>query len=305
MPSIVIKIEIATKNSIMLKEFFLIFLKKFNLSNFTTPTSKVKYPASKILLRKIFEFFALLSYNFKTMKKISEKGFAPIFILTIISALLIIGAFLLKNQLRKENETAGEESFLEGLKDCKNSLDCLAQAAKDCTPAKAYYKLKVNIFGVIQTTESIFAIKGKQGEKCFFYLKYKKIDLEFPPNAPEENVQQMKAIYKALEGRDGICKFEPEKLFELLERWKDGKFSSEDFNNAECQGKYFEAPSEEEYRGKRIPANAKEVIEAYECSGEIIERQDDNTACFENQKDIGTVKGIELNGKPVQCCVSK
>lgn len=195
------------------------------------------------------------------MKKIFKDGaFAPIFIITIISAVLIISAFLIKNYLKEKNnslneesekteetkEISQEESFLKDLKDCKDDLKCLAESAKNCQKAKVDYKIKTNLFGVIQTTESIFAILKKENEKCVFYLKYKKFDFVFPPGTPKEDMEQVKAVYKALEGRDGTCKFEPQKLSQLLERWNAGKFSTEDFKEGECQGKYFESPSLEQ-----------------------------------------------------------
>jgi hypothetical protein len=241
------------------------------------------------------------------MQKNYQKGLAPIFILAIACGFLIIALFFIKNYFisKKFQSPQGTEDAFSNFRDCKESFDCFIESSKNCTPAKMRYKTPtVEIFGAKITAQSFFAIKGKENNKCLLYLKTEKADIEFPQDAPKELVDQYKAIYKALEGRDGICKFETEELKKLLEKWKEGKFSSSDFDNADCQGKYFEAP-EEEYRGKRIPANTKDTVEVGECPGETIPRKDDNTACFENQKDIGTIEGLKIDNKPVQCCVEK
>jgi hypothetical protein len=114
----------------------------------------------------------------------------------------------------------------------------------------------------------------------------------------------------------------------MLTRWKEGTFKSGtvsckltpsgnvckteggDFGVAECKGKYFEQFTQEEIEeiyGKRIPANTSVKIELFQCPDEAerLLAQEDGTACFENQKDLGSIKGIAVNGKPVQCCVPK
>jgi len=145
--------------------------------------------------------------------------------------------------------------------DCKQNLECLIQASTDCKPAKVIHTVTIDIFGVKQTNTSFFEIKGSEINKCNFYLRTEKIDLEFPPNIPQEIVNQQKEIYKKLEGRDGTCKFNTSDLTEVLTRWKEGNFESGnvsckltpsgnvceteggDFGAAECQGTYFEQPS--------------------------------------------------------------
>jgi len=145
--------------------------------------------------------------------------------------------------------------------DCEQDLKCLIQASTNCKPAKVVYAATVDIFGVKQTAMSFFEIKGSEMNKCSFYLRTEKIDLEFPPNIPQEVVNQQKEIYKKLEGRDGICKFNTSELTAMLTRWEKGNFESGevscqltpsgnvceteggDFGAGECQGTYFEQPS--------------------------------------------------------------
>ena len=51
--------------------------------------------------------------------------------------------------------------------------------------------------------------------------------------------EHVRAADGNLEGRDGTCKFNTNDLTEMLTRWKQGTFSTEDWNVAECQGAYF------------------------------------------------------------------
>jgi hypothetical protein len=197
-------------------------------------------------------------------------------------------------------------------------MDCFISASRNCAPAKVIHVATIDIFGIKQITKSFLEIKGKEKDKCVLYLRTEKIDLEFPTNTPQEIVNKQKAVYKKLEGKDGVCKFNLNDLITILTKWKAGNFyfSTEggDFAKAECKGKYFEQFTSQESKeiekiiyGKRIPANISIKIDPSECPSEaiLIPVEEDGTACYENQKDLGSVIGTEVNGKPVQCCVPK
>jgi hypothetical protein len=202
--------------------------------------------------------------------------------------------------------------------DCGTSIDCFISAFITCTPAKVIHVATTDIFGIKQITKSFLEIKGKEKDKCVFYLRTEKIDLEFPTNTPQEIINKQKAVYKMFEGRDGVCKFNLNDLTTILKKWKAGNlyFSTEggDFAKAECKGKFFEQFTPEESKkieeiiyGKRIPANISIKIDSSKCPSEaiLIPVEEDGTACYENQEDLGSVIGIEVNGKPVQCCIPK
>jgi|GEM_PF-5082803 len=145
--------------------------------------------------------------------------------------------------------------------DCKQDFNCLIQASTNCKKVKVVNTSTVDIFGVKQITTSFFEIKGKEEDKCNFYLRTEKVDLVFPANIPTEVVNQQKEISKKIEGRDGTCKFNNSDLTAMLTRWQKGDFESGnvsckltsngnvckteggDFGKAECQGTYFEQPS--------------------------------------------------------------
>ena len=182
----------------------------------------------------------------------------------IIGSGIYLATHELAQQLSKESVSptpAQETPVLPTVLDCKQDLKCLLQASADCKPAKVVNSVTIDISGVKQTTTSFFEIKGVEANKCNFYLRTEKIDLEFPANIPQEVVSQQKEIYKKLEGRDGTCKFNTSDLTAMLTRWEKGTFESGtvfckltpsgnvcktedgDFGVAECQGTYFEQPS--------------------------------------------------------------
>jgi len=263
---------------------------------------------------------------------INQKGFSLIVIILIIIGILIVtgGIYYFVTQKPAQPEQPVSiptpEEKPSGPLNCGTFIDCLISASKTCSPAKTTNTVTVDIFGVKQTTTSFLEIKGMEANKCIFYIKTEKIDLSFPPEMPSDVINQQKELYKKLEGRDGTCKFAVNDLTAMLERWKRGDYSSGeiscklkpdgtsecttvggDFGVAECEGKYFEQLAQEEVYGKRIPANTSVKIELFQCpdGAERLSVQEDGTACFENQKDLGSIRGITINGKPVQCCVPK
>ena len=229
------------------------------------------------------------------------------------------------NQTEQSVQTSSSlvEKNLEPI-DCGKSIDCLITASQDCNLAKSIYTFTTDIFGVKETTNFLLEIKGIDAGKCIFYLKIDKIDLSFAPEIPPDVINQQKTLYKAFEGRDGICKFAVQDLTSMLKRWKEGNFSNqiscnlennalkcsltgEDFAGAECKGSAFETLIQSSSYKKRIPANTSTKIELFKCpdKAERLPVQTDGTACFDNQNDLGSIKGITVNGKPVQCCVPK
>ena len=133
-------------------------------------------------------------------------------------------------------------------------MDCFIDAARNCQKAKTKFTSEVNIFGIEQKTFSNYELKGMQSGKCVFYFITENVELKFS----EELVQQMKSggasqaeIDKQLEesqnlatthieGKDGTCNFETQRLVSLFTQWKKGTFSTKDFKDVDCSGRYFE-----------------------------------------------------------------
>jgi len=159
-----------------------------------------------------------------------------------------------------KDKTTQEEIEENNEIDCNEDFDCFIDASENCNPAKLKQTLTLNLFGVEQTTSKTYKILGTESNKCIFFLRTDSIDLNFPEDAEisEEEIDEQKEMYDALEDREGTCKFEIKDLTEMLKRWKVGNFSSGevscsfksdgktecttkggDFGVAECQGTYF------------------------------------------------------------------
>lgn len=141
--------------------------------------------------------------------------------------------------------------------DCDQDFGCFIQTSAECKPAKMQSTKSLDIFGVTETATSYWEIKGEEAGKCLFYLQTKKIDLKFPPNTPQKQIDEQNKAYDKLEGRDGTCQFENSDLIAMLTRWQKGTFDSGktscelspqgndckttggDFAQATCQGSYF------------------------------------------------------------------
>ena len=137
--------------------------------------------------------------------------------------------------------------------DCGADFDCFIEASRNCTPANRTSDITVNIFGIVQTTTSFNEIKeGGTPSNCTFYVRTESMNLKFS----EELVKQMKAGNATdeqiklqeeesnkqadfAEGLDGTCIFKTEDLTSMLNRWKTGAFSTEDWVAARCSGKMF------------------------------------------------------------------
>ncbi len=140
------------------------------------------------------------------------------------------------------------------IKECSTDMNCFIDAAKVCQKAKTRFTTEVNLFGIEQTTQSYYELKGTQSGKCLFYIKTENVELQFS----EELVQQMQSggasqeeinqqlqhsqnLATQLGGRDGTCNIEAQRLVTLLIGWQQGDFSTEDFEGVDCSGEYFES----------------------------------------------------------------
>jgi hypothetical protein len=118
----------------------------------------------------------------------------------------------------------------------------------------------------------------------------------------KQREQESSKMAQSTIGRDGTCGFSnTNDLVNLLNKWKEGNFSTEDFQGIDCKGEYF-GQSEQ-------LANTSKTTTDQECSaqkGYVTAVTDAGTACFKNQIDLGAIVGsLKMNDKYPQCCVSE
>lgn len=220
------------------------------------------------------------------------------------------------NESVTTTKTAAEKRTIV-CKDTVNfqNFDCLITAAKNCSLANISNTTRINIFGAVTESVIFYEIRGWQENKCIFYIKSIKNDIVYSQElvqkildsgATNEQIEQqekeMSKTAQSTAGRDGVCRFtDAAKLVDLLNKWGQGKFSSDDLKGIDCEGEYFGEAEQ--------PVNASKTIIQQECDaqrGLAVGVTDSGTACFKNQIDLGKIVGsIKIDGKYPQCCKNK
>ena len=138
--------------------------------------------------------------------------------------------------------------------ECGIDFDCFIVASEDCSRSNVTHTstLNLSIFGILQTSTSYFELMGIELKKCVFYQRVESINVTFTDemlqlllsqNATQEEIDQ--AIQQAndeadiMEGKDGTCRFDTDDLTAMFNRWKEGTYSSSDYENATCEGDLF------------------------------------------------------------------
>jgi plastocyanin len=124
--------------------------------------------------------------------------------------------------------------------DCGTDLTCFTNAAKNCNKVKVNHNIAVSIFGVDATTDYLYEVRGMEGGKCNFYIKTVDNSLKFPAGTSQSTIDQQNDIYEDLKGREGTCKTDSSEIVTLVDNWSSGRFATNDFDNMDCQGNFFE-----------------------------------------------------------------
>lgn len=128
------------------------------------------------------------------------------------------------------------------------NFDCFIEASEDCDPAKLSYTASVELFGMMSTATTHMELKGMEDDKCIYYQRTESSSVEFTDElvqqmldsglTQEEIDQQEQISNEAAQetaGMEKTCKFDTDDLTDILERWKQGSFSTEDWDVAECE----------------------------------------------------------------------
>jgi hypothetical protein len=140
--------------------------------------------------------------------------------------------------------------------DCQTDLGCLAEASKECKPSKATTSTTEEFMGALVTSTSYLEIKGEEAGKCMLYVRAedesvklgdslvvaalaKGTSMEEIRNQEAEATKQAKLAV----GLGGTCAFNTASLTSMLNRWKAGAHSTNDYAGADCNGAIFEEAS--------------------------------------------------------------
>jgi hypothetical protein len=189
-------------------------------------------------------------------------------------------------------------------------IDCFIDAAKTCSPAKIIDSYQFDFLGFSTYENSLFEIRGKENNKCLFYIKILNAKTQYSQQTIQqflasgismEEIKKQEAealkMVKTGVGRDGICRVSDTKdIVSLFDKWKKGEFTAHDFDNFDCKGEVFGTGEQ--------PANISKTITYDECkskNGYLNKISDQKTACFKDEIDLGSVEDFDN----FQCCVPK
>ncbi|MGE5482761.1 MAG: LolA family protein, partial [Bacteroidota bacterium] len=156
--------------------------------------------------------------------------------------------------------------------DCGTELDCFIEASRTGRLAKVDYTMSMDFFGMFLANTDSLAIKGKDGDTLLFsqqtiaadaapteaIIKAAQAKGMSPADAQKalttakgvaelmqaasthvdpEIEKQLNSAKESQRARTGLgkeCRFPQPALTAMLERWRDGKFSSSDYDPGQC-----------------------------------------------------------------------
>lgn len=140
-----------------------------------------------------------------------------------------------------------------GSRDCGPSLGCVVRALDARAPADGFEVAMLPLFGLDVTAISLVRTSDVTAADVTLYVKNLRTDVDFDPKI----VAQMKskgmsdaqiaasraeaqASARKTDGLDGTCHFKIAVLQDVLRRWYNGSYSTEDYAKAEsCSGPMF------------------------------------------------------------------
>ncbi|HLC92115.1 MAG TPA: hypothetical protein VJH23_00210 [archaeon] len=134
-----------------------------------------------------------------------------------------------------------QENTANAMKDCATNFDCFIDSADKGNSASVTNSVTVDFFGMKQTSTSYAEIRSCSDGVCSYYTKFIDASATFPEGTPQEAIDSSNKVYAAIKGLDGTCTFKQSDLVSMLKRWKDGNFSTADYDEGDCKGDLFKA----------------------------------------------------------------
>lgn len=135
--------------------------------------------------------------------------------------------------------------------DCGNDFgECFIEATDLDQPAKAIERATVNLFGILYSSVAPLQIQARDASGRYFFEQIiEDVDISISEEIRAELLSEGKtqeeindAIIQMQESADttlGIikrCRYtDKDAMVSLLREWRQGNFSTEDFNFAECE----------------------------------------------------------------------
>ena len=171
-----------------------------------------------------------------SLKKNNKKIIIAISILIII----LIPVIVFRNQI-----------FISSKKDCTNDFNCFIGKAKNCQESSLRHIYVEDSSNILVTTTRFYEIKGKQQDKCLFYIKIENKEITFNNNFDiflnqtgysQQEIDKLKSDEIRNTNLDinkqANCLYDKNYLSSMLKRWQNQEFNyEEDFIvNGNCRG---------------------------------------------------------------------
>ena len=217
-----------------------------------------------------------------------------------------------------------------------NNFQCLISAALECQPIStilSYSGIQAPFFpGVIMSGQTKYEIKKSSGENnCTLIFSSPVTSFGISDEGMKEalsqgitadqitaQLQTMNSSSKLIAGMQSTCSSNKSTIVSYLTdaalymeegnlklKTKTDLFSGQTTYTTSSGQKL--VCISEDTRPKQI-INTSTTITSMECmaqGGVTTTVTDDETACLENQFDLGVIEGMKVNGKSPQCCVDK
>jgi hypothetical protein len=109
-------------------------------------------------------------------------------------------------------------------RDCQTDFGCFAEASRNCSPARVRLRVALPLSGTELEITQVYEIRGMEGDRCLFRSQVERVAARLDEGrVPREQLQRQRqviaAILSGIEWLDVSCRFEPDELAVMLDRW--------------------------------------------------------------------------------------
>jgi hypothetical protein len=103
-------------------------------------------------------------------------------------------------------------------------FSCFAEAATSCGLARVRLQMALPLTGTELELTQLYEIRGMEGDRCLFRSQVERVATRLDAgSAPREQLQRQRqviaAILSGIEWLDVTCRFAPDQLTAMLDRW--------------------------------------------------------------------------------------
>ena len=146
-----------------------------------------------------------------------------------------------------EATTTTEGNTVGPITCANNDLSCFISAAQKCSPSSVEWNMSLNLFGIVETTQSHLTVSGGSVNACSFSERLDSANVTIPSSTItqaeakgttaaqiQQQIAQSNAQAQQSIGTITKCTFTASYLTQVLTKWSEGSGSSNDLPSSEC-----------------------------------------------------------------------